>query len=93
METVTASGYESHELAPNDLLWFSPGTIHRIVNAGGLDILAIMQNGGLPEAGDAVLTFEADIVADPERYARTAALDGGSGPGVGRAGSRRTHPA
>lgn len=80
VETVTSSGYGSHDLGPNDLLWFSPGTIHRIVNTGGLDILAIMQNGGLPEAGDAVLTFEPDIVADPERYARTAALDGG-GPG------------
>jgi mannose-6-phosphate isomerase-like protein (cupin superfamily) len=80
VETVTSSRYESHDLAPNDLLWFSPGTIHRIVNTGDLDVLAIMQNGGLPEAGDAVLTFEADIVADPERYARTAALDGGPGP-------------
>ncbi|MDQ0676953.1 mannose-6-phosphate isomerase-like protein (cupin superfamily) [Arthrobacter pascens] len=74
VETIRSSGYESHDLAANDLLWFSPGTIHRIVNTGGLDILAIMQNGGLPEAGDAVLTFEADIVADPERYSRTAAL-------------------
>lgn len=74
VETIRSSGYESHDLAANDLLWFSPGTIHRIVNTGDLDILAIMQNGGLPEAGDAVLTFEADIVADPERYARTAAL-------------------
>lgn len=80
VETITASGYESHELAPNDLLWFSPGTTHRIINTGSLDILAIMQNGGLPEAGDAVLTFEADIVADPERYALTAALDGGPRP-------------
>jgi mannose-6-phosphate isomerase-like protein (cupin superfamily) len=74
VETIRSSGYESHDLAPNDLLWFSPGTIHRIVNTGDLDILAIMQNGGLPEAGDAVLTFEADIVADAERYSRTAAL-------------------
>ncbi|WP_332761685.1 cupin domain-containing protein [Pseudarthrobacter sp.] len=80
VETVTSSGYESHDLALNDLLWFSPGTIHRIVNTGNLDILAIMQNGGLPEAGDAVLTFEADVVADPGRYARAAALDGGSDP-------------
>jgi mannose-6-phosphate isomerase-like protein (cupin superfamily) len=79
VETVTASGYESHDLAPDDLLWFSPGTIHRLVNTGGLDILAIMQNGGLPEAGDAVLTFEADVVADAERYARTARVDGGTG--------------
>jgi mannose-6-phosphate isomerase-like protein (cupin superfamily) len=74
VETIRSSGYESHDLAANDLLWFSPGTIHRIVNTGDLDILAITQNGGLPEAGDAVLTFEPDIVADRERYSRTAAL-------------------
>ena len=80
VETVTSTGYESHDLAPNDLLWFSPGTIHRIVNTGNLDVLALMQNGGLPEAGDAVLTFEADIVADPERYSRAATLDAGSPP-------------
>ncbi|MFF1252353.1 cupin domain-containing protein [Pseudarthrobacter sp. NPDC058329] len=77
VETIRSSGYESYDLAPNDLLWFSPGTIHRLVNTDNLNILAIMQNGGLPEAGDAIMTFEPDIVADAERYARTASLDGG----------------
>lgn len=78
VETIRTSGYESYELAPNDLLWFSPGTIHRLVNDGDLEILAIMQNGGLPEAGDAVLTFDSEVVADPVRYARAASLTGGS---------------
>lgn len=74
VETIRTSGYESYDLAPNDLLWFSPGTIHRLVNQDNLEILVIMQNAGLPEAGDAVLTFEAEILADPERYAKAATL-------------------
>ncbi|MGR0161133.1 cupin domain-containing protein [Paenarthrobacter nitroguajacolicus] len=78
VETIRTSGYDSFELSANDVLWFSPGTIHRLVNDGDLEILAIMQNGGLPEAGDAVLTFDAEIVADPVRYARTASLTGGA---------------
>jgi mannose-6-phosphate isomerase-like protein (cupin superfamily) len=91
VETVTSSGYESHNLSTNDLLWFSPGTIHRLVNTGGLDILVVMQNAGLPEAGDAVLTFDADVLADPVLYAQTAALDGGPGPASGsRAHAART---
>ena len=36
-----------------------------------------MQNNGLPEAGDAVLTFPADIVGDPDRYAEWARLSPG----------------
>ncbi|ELT44776.1 cupin domain-containing protein [Arthrobacter nitrophenolicus] len=74
VETIRSSGHEVFDLAPNDLLWFSPGTIHRLVNEDNLEILAIMQNGGLPEAGDAVLTFEADILANPVRYAEAASL-------------------
>jgi len=74
VETIRSSGYESYDLAPDDLLWFSPGTIHRLVNEDNLEILVIMQNGGLPEAGDAVMTFAPDILARPERYARAASL-------------------
>lgn len=77
VETIRSSGYASYDLAPDDLLWFSPGTIHRLVNTANLEILAIMQNSGLPEAGDAVLTFEPDLLASPEAYARTAALPAG----------------
>lgn len=88
VETIRSSGYESYDLAPNDLLWFSPGTIHRLVNQDNLEILVIMQNAGLPEAGDAVLTFEADTLASPERYAKAATLaaDGplGASPSAAR---------
>jgi hypothetical protein len=48
--------------------------VHRLINGGDLDLLVVMQNAGLPEAGDAVLTFSPDILADPERYERLATL-------------------
>lgn len=80
VETLSTTGYAVHELAEGDLLWFSPGTIHRLINAQGLDLLVVMQNAGLPEAGDAVMTFTPETLGDPERYARAAGLPaGGSG--------------
>jgi hypothetical protein len=49
--------------------------IHRLVNTSGdLAILAIMQNAGLPEAGDAVFTFPEAVMTDPERYLQAATL-------------------
>jgi mannose-6-phosphate isomerase-like protein (cupin superfamily) len=74
LQTLGARGYSESELSPGDCLWFTPGIIHRLVNEGGLRLLVVMQNAGLPEAGDAVLTFPPDILADPAAYARAAAL-------------------
>jgi hypothetical protein len=55
-------------------VWFSPGIIHRAVNDGGLEVIVVMQNAGLPEAGDAVLTLPPAYLADPERYAAAVRL-------------------
>lgn len=74
VETLRSGAHDVHDLAVGDLLWFSPGTIHRLINDGNLDLLVVMQNSGLPEAGDAVLTFVPEILADPELYRRTAEL-------------------
>jgi len=41
-----------------------------------------MGNSGLPEAGDAVLTFPAEVLADPDRYATAVALPDGGAPGA-----------
>ncbi|GAB3601531.1 cupin domain-containing protein [Microbacterium tumbae] len=79
VETLSSAGFERHPLAPGDVLWFTPGTVHRLVNDGGLRLIAVMANTGLPEAGDAVLTFPAEILDDPERYAAAAALPEGDG--------------
>ncbi|MER7506023.1 cupin domain-containing protein [Nonomuraea pusilla] len=74
LSTLGGDGPGEHPLEPGAVLWFTPGTVHRLVNPGDdLEILVVMQNSGLPEAGDAVLTFPADVLADPEAYARAAA--------------------
>jgi mannose-6-phosphate isomerase-like protein (cupin superfamily) len=57
LQTLSAGGYAETPLTPLTVAWFSPGVIHRLINDGGLQILVVMQNGGLPEAGDSVLTF------------------------------------
>jgi mannose-6-phosphate isomerase-like protein (cupin superfamily) len=76
LQTLSAAGYREVPLAPNDVVWFTPGTIHRSVNDGGLRVVAVMQNSGLPEAGDAVMTFPPEIVGDATRYAAAASLAG-----------------
>jgi mannose-6-phosphate isomerase-like protein (cupin superfamily) len=75
-------GFAEHDLKPGTVLWFTPGTIHRLVNRGGLEITVLMGNTGLPEAGDAVLTFPLDIVRDPDRYAEAVTLPNGGAPGT-----------
>jgi mannose-6-phosphate isomerase-like protein (cupin superfamily) len=86
-ETLCGSGYAETPLAPGGILWFTPGTVHRLVNTSGdLQVLAIMQNG-LPEAGDAVLTFPPAVLADPAAYARAATLPPAPAPGHPGAGN------
>ena len=50
LHTIDGSGtFAERRLAPDDLVWFAPGVIHRAVNDGGLDVRVVMQNAGLPE--------------------------------------------
>lgn len=81
VHTLTMAGPRRTALHPGAVVWFTPGTIHRLVNHGGLEITVLMQNSGLPEAGDAVLTFPPDVLADRDRYAAAAALPAGGAPG------------
>jgi mannose-6-phosphate isomerase-like protein (cupin superfamily) len=74
LQTLSAGGYAETPLTPLTVAWFSPGVIHRLINDGGLQILVVMQNGGLPEAGDSVLTFPPAQLADPHVYRAAAAL-------------------
>ncbi|GAA2069221.1 cupin domain-containing protein [Streptomyces albiaxialis] len=78
VQTLTASGYEETALEPGTVAWFTPGTIHRLTHDGGLEITVVMQNSGLPEAGDAVLTLPQDLLADPETYAEAVRLSAGA---------------
>jgi mannose-6-phosphate isomerase-like protein (cupin superfamily) len=74
VQTLTASGYTEWPLEAGAFVWFTPGTIHRLINEGDLEILVLMANAGLPEAGDMVITFPLEILSDPDRYAATATL-------------------
>lgn len=75
VQVVTSEGAATVPLAEGDLVWFTPGTVHRLVNEGSLRILVLMQNAGLPEAGDAVFTFPPEVLADPDAYRSAAELD------------------
>jgi mannose-6-phosphate isomerase-like protein (cupin superfamily) len=75
LETLCSAGHQQTPLEPGTLLWFTPGTVHRLVNSShDLEILVLMQNAGLPEAGDAVLTYPPHVLADPEAYQKVTAL-------------------
>jgi len=89
VRTVTPAGTEVYELRRGIAVWFSPGTVHRAVNDGDLQVLVVMSDAGLPEAGDAVLTFPRDVLADPERYRAAATLPDGGDARVALAARRR----
>jgi len=74
VQTLTSSGYEVTPLEAGTVAWFTPGTIHRLVHEDDLRITVLMQNSGLPEAGDAVLTLPPEYLTDPETYARATAI-------------------
>ena len=75
VQTLTRRGFAETPLREDTVAWFTPGTIHRLVNDGDLRILVVMQNSGLPEAGDAVFTFPAEVLADEENYPAHAQAD------------------
>jgi mannose-6-phosphate isomerase-like protein (cupin superfamily) len=74
VQTLTASGYDEVPLEPGAFVWFTPGTIHRLVNGGDLEILVLMGNAGLPEAGDMVITLPPEVVSSAEAYEAAAVL-------------------
>jgi hypothetical protein len=45
-----------------------------MIQRAGLRVTVLMQNSGLPEAGDAVFTFPPQILADPDAYAAAVEL-------------------
>jgi mannose-6-phosphate isomerase-like protein (cupin superfamily) len=95
LETLDSRGFNSTDLTPGVVLWFTPGTVHRAINTSGdLKVLVLMQNAGLPENGDAVMTFPPQHLADVESYEAAASLpsrdaDGGDPAAEGAARRRR----
>lgn len=67
-------GFRSVPLVKGSFVQFPPGTLHRSVSTGGLEVLAIMGNAGLAERGDARIYFGAAIDADPAEFSRLVAL-------------------
>ncbi|TCO47782.1 cupin domain [Kribbella antiqua] len=76
VQTLNAKGFTETPLQAGTVVWFDPGTIHRLVNGGGLQILTLMPNSGLPEAGDAVLTLPPEHLADRATYLKATTLTG-----------------
>ena len=75
LQTLTVHGLSEIPLRSGTVAWFGPGTIHRAINGdGALRVVVLMQNSGLPEAGDAVLTFPPEVLADADAYAEAASL-------------------
>lgn len=74
VQTLGPEGYAEHRLGEGAMVWFQPGVVHRLVNDGDLEILVVMSNAGLPEEGDAIMTFPAHVLADVGRYGAAAAL-------------------
>lgn len=84
VQTLSGEGYAETPLTAGTIAWFSPGTIHRLVNLDGrLELYVLMSNAGLPEAGDMVLAFEPDVLADEARYRRAADLPPGGATTAG----------
>jgi mannose-6-phosphate isomerase-like protein (cupin superfamily) len=89
VQTLAPKGYAETPLQAGTVVWFDPGTIHRLINDGGLQILALMSNSGLPEAGDAVLTLPPEHLTDRETYMAATTLAGEGGARTQSAMARR----
>ena len=68
LQTLSRQGFEEIELHERQVVWFTPGVVHRLVSNGDLDIIIVMQNGGLPESGDCILSFPEEYLKDRARY-------------------------
>ncbi len=72
IELMSIDGVETVDLVPNKAVFFRPGIFHRVINPNrDLELLAIMQNGGLPERGDFVMSFPSEVLANPALYAQS----------------------
>ncbi len=75
VQTLSGEGYAETPLVAGTIAWFSPGTIHRLINLDGqLELYVLMSNAGLPEAGDMILAFEPHLLADDAIYRGVADL-------------------
>lgn len=75
VELLSTTGHHVTPMTPFSVVWFSPGVIHRgVPSAHGTEdaeVLVLMQNAGLPESGDAVITLPERLWGEPEVYRET----------------------
>lgn len=75
VQTLSGEGFAETPLLPGTVAWFSPGTVHRLVNSDGrLELYVVMSNAGLPEAGDMVLAVSPELLSDVDAYREMASL-------------------
>jgi mannose-6-phosphate isomerase-like protein (cupin superfamily) len=75
VQTLCQRGFQELPLRTGSVIWFTPGLIHRLINHDGrLEIYAVMENAGLPEHGDSVLTFPSSYLKDERSYLEGASL-------------------
>jgi mannose-6-phosphate isomerase-like protein (cupin superfamily) len=75
VQTLSSQGYRETPLRAGSVVWFTPGVIHRLVNLDGhLEIYVVMENEGLPEHGDSVLTFPVEYLRSEPEYLEFASL-------------------
>jgi mannose-6-phosphate isomerase-like protein (cupin superfamily) len=75
VQTLGQSGFREVLLKAGYVVWFTPGLIHRLINHDGhLEIYVVMENAGLPEHGDSLLTFAPRYLKDELTYLDVASL-------------------
>lgn len=75
VQTLGQSGFQEVPLRPGSIVWFTPGLIHRLINHDGrLEIYVVMENSGLPEHGDSLLTFASHYLKNEKAYLDAASL-------------------
>ncbi|UZN02739.1 cupin domain-containing protein [Cellulomonas sp. S1-8] len=79
LHTLGPEGFAEHPLRPGVVVTVQPGVVHRAVNDGDLEMLVVMSNAGLPEMGDAVMTFPPPALLDVATYREAATLPTGAG--------------
>jgi mannose-6-phosphate isomerase-like protein (cupin superfamily) len=91
VQTLASAGFREIPLCAGSMVWFTPGLIHRLVNTDAqLEIFAVMENAGLPEDGDSVLTFPFKYLQDEDSYRQSASLDSvGLAPADQQAAARK----
>ena len=66
VQTLTWDGYQETALLPGSVVWFTPGTVHRLVNGGDLAHLreaAVTRMSAVPRDGMCghLLTYPTDL--------------------------------